>query len=155
MPDNTQPERQRRYRAKLKQARDDIPALQARIAELEAELGSRLVDLEAAPAKSSPLDKLSPEACAEFDLSRHKLKGETDEEKLLFLVDWALLSLAKKRAGASDQSPASAPAPEHKPQPQPERRIQQGLVPNDEAVLRQLENFEVPDDHKPTILYTN
>ncbi len=69
MADKTQPERQRRYRARLQEARNELPALQSRVAELEAEnaeLRRRLAEHDA-PPQGGLLDKLSPRARAEFD----------------------------------------------------------------------------------------
>lgn len=46
----------------------------------------------------SLLDKLSPETRAEFDRLRSALKGESDDEKLIYLIEMFLRSSARNRA---------------------------------------------------------
>lgn len=117
MVDKTQPERQRRYRANLKEqvARAKIE-LPARIAELEAEnaeLKRRHDETSDTLAEPSLLDRLSPVARAEFDRVRTNLRGATDREKITDLVERLLLSSAKNREKTvAKQQKIPAPEPE-------------------------------------------
>jgi hypothetical protein len=103
--DKTQPERQRRYRAKLKdKIKQELPALRSRVAELEAEvaaLNRRLAEASDTPAQPSLLDKFSPEERAEFDLMHSGAKGpfkdKVGNDALVYFAKFCLLQNAKRR----------------------------------------------------------
>ncbi|MGJ0508405.1 MAG: hypothetical protein ACR652_15040 [Methylocystis sp.] len=101
MIDKTQPGRKRRYGPKLRALLIQASiALRAQLDELEAEnaeLRRRLDEAIGVPVLPSLLEKLSPGARIEFDRCRRGLKGESDEEKLVSLVEMFLRSSARNR----------------------------------------------------------
>lgn len=100
MIDRTQPERQRRYRAKLKETVAAAPALQARCAELEA----RIVELESKRAKRRPAD-LKGEHLRQLDrwcVDRGRPVPADNEERVNALVACAIEALEEfAKAGKS------------------------------------------------------
>jgi hypothetical protein len=152
----TQTQRTNEYRARIKEERD---ALLLEIAELK----NRLAEREDTQAQPSPLEKLSPDARAEFDQWRPKLAGETDAQKLTDFIEYALRTAANNRAKTvAKQIETQAPVPA--PQPSPEelseigddlaaeevrrarpapalKRLPPGLTISDAQLQQELANF--------------